>query len=177
MPEGAVWRGRTALRSIRRLIVLAAAAATLAPAAMLLTPDGTAAAQTGNPAAASDQRSPIVLSDDERAIILREMRGLLDNIGEILEASDAGDRARLAAAARRSGVNGPEADHIPKSLAPKLPLEFKKLGLATHRAFDQIAHDAEQSGDSQLTRRQLVTLMKNCSSCHATWRLTGEPAR
>ena len=136
-----------------------------------------AAAQGGDRTAVSDQRSPIVLTDDERAFIFREMRGLLESIGAILEASEAGDHARVAAAARSSGMNGPEAEHIPKSLGAKLPPEFKKLGLATHRAFDQIALDADQFRDSRTTRRQLVDVMRNCSACHATWRLTGEDKR
>ncbi len=176
MREPAARRGRMNW-SVGRIFGLAGIAAALAMAELHPAPGGTAAAQAQEPIVASDQRQPIALSDDERAFILLEMRGLLDGIREILEASETGDRARLAAAARRSGVNGPEADHIPKSLAPKLPPEFKKLGLATHRGFDQIAHDAEQSGDSQLTRRRLVELMKNCSACHATWRLTTEAGR
>ncbi len=128
-------------------------------------------------AAIADQRTVIVLSDDESAFIRREMRGLLESMREILDASSGGDRARLAAAARRAGLNGPEAEHIPKSLAPKLPPEFKKLGLATHRGFDQIALEVEQSGATDRASKQLVELMGNCLACHATWRLVGEGGR
>ena len=71
-------------------------------------------------------------------------------------------------------MNGPEATQIPKSLAPKLPPEFKKLGLETHRGFDQIAMDAEKMGAADLTLKQLTQLMGNCVACHATWRLTDE---
>jgi len=74
-------------------------------------------------------------------------------------------------AALRIGINGPEITHIPRSLAAKLPPEFKKLGLETHRGFDQIALDAEQIGAADLTMKQLAGLMGNCLACHATWRL------
>jgi hypothetical protein len=122
----------------------------------------------------ADQRTPIALSDHESAYIRREMRGLLETLREILDASTAGDRAHIVAAGRRAGTNDPETEHIPNSLASKLPPEFKKLGLATHRGFDQIALDADQFGAADLTSKQVVELMRNCVSCHAAWRLTGE---
>lgn len=162
-------------RTIRRFILFAAATAVLGAAAIYSAQERKATAQTSG--TISDQRSPVVVTEEEHAFILGEMRGLLESIADILEASEAGDRARVAASARRSGMNGPETKHIPKSLGAKLPPEFKKLGLATHRAFDQIALDADQFGDSQVTRRQLVDVMRNCTACHATWRLTREAGR
>jgi mono/diheme cytochrome c family protein len=124
----------------------------------------------------TDARQPIVLSDVERAFIRREMRGFLDSLREILDAAAAGDCARVIAAAERSGMHGPEADHIPKSLAPKLPIEFKQLGLATHRGFDQIAHEAEQSGTAAAAQR-VGALMGNCVACHTTWRVSSAGER
>lgn len=126
---------------------------------------------------AADPRTPVSLSDDEIDFIRREMRGLLDSVREIVDATAANDPKRLAAAARKAGMNGPEATHIPPTLAPKLPLEFKKLGLATHRGFDQIALDAEKFGATELTYRQLAELMNNCTACHGTWRIVGDARR
>lgn len=126
------------------------------------------------PAQASDDRAAISLSDDEVAFIRHEMRGLLASVRDILEASTEGDRARIIEAAKRAGMNGPEIDHIPKSLAPKLPMEFKKLGLATHRGFDQIAQDVQQNGALDAMPKQLGTLMNNCVGCHAAWRIVGQ---
>jgi cytochrome c556 len=74
-------------------------------------------------------------------------------------------------------MNGPEQDHIPKTLAVKLPLDFKKLGLATHRAFDKIAAEAEQRGNADSVPKQLGELMKNCVACHGTWRIVAEDSR
>ena len=124
-----------------------------------------------------DQRTPIVLSDDEINFIRREMRGLLESVREILDATSSNDPQRIVAAGRRAGMNGPEATHIPQTLAPKLPTEFKKLGLATHRAFDQIALDAEKIGATDRAYRQLADVMNNCTACHGTWRITGDLRR
>ncbi len=124
-----------------------------------------------------DTRAVITLSEVERAFIKREMRGLLESVRDMLLASSAGDRAGIAAAGRRAGMNGPEKDHIPPSLAPKLPPEFKKLGLGTHRAFDQIAVEAEQGGDSAAVPKRLGELMGNCIVCHSTWRVADEAKR
>ena len=124
-----------------------------------------------------DARMPVTLTDAERTFIRGEMRGFLGHVQEVLEASAAGDAARLAAAARQAGMNGPELDHIPKALAFKLPLEFKKLGLATHRAFDKIADEAEQRRSTDGVPKQLGELMKNCVACHGTWRIVAEDSR
>jgi hypothetical protein len=128
-------------------------------------------------ATVADQRSPISLSDAEIAFVRREMRGLLESVRDILDASANGDRAGVVAAARRAGLNDPEAEHIPPSLAPKLPLEFRKLGLTTYRAFDQIALDAERSGVIDAPPKALAEAMGNCVACHSTWRVVNEGPR
>jgi hypothetical protein len=126
--------------------------------------------------AVADQRGPIALSEAEIAFVRREMRGLLESVKDMLDASANADRAGVVAAARRAGLNGPEAEHIPPSLAPKLPLEFRKLGLATHRAFDQIALDAARSDVSSVPKA-LAEAMGNCIACHSTWRVVNEGPR
>jgi hypothetical protein len=166
--------------SMRLILLSAGSGASLLVSVIGLAqerPTGQPSEHRNGVAAIVDQRTAIMLSDDESAFVRREMRGLLESVRDILDASSAGDRARLAEAARRAGLNGPEAEHIPKSLAPKLPPEFKKLGLATHRGFDQIALDVEQSGATDRAPKQLVELMGNCLACHATWRLVGDGQR
>lgn len=159
---------------MRQIALLAVVATIAALSGFYLVQERNAAAQPNGQISVQDSRATIFLAEPESAFIRREMRGLLESIRDILEASQAGDHAQVAAAARRSGMNGPEATHIPKSLAPKLPPEFKKLGLETHRGFDQIAMDAEKMGAAELTLKQLTQLMGNCVACHATWRLTDE---
>jgi len=61
-----------------------------------------AAGPSAQPAAVADERTAIALSDQEGAFIRREMRGLLESVREIIDASAAGDRVRLAETARRA---------------------------------------------------------------------------
>lgn len=125
----------------------------------------------------NDDRSAIALSEPERAFIRREMRGFLASLQDILESSAADDPARVASAARRSGMNGPEKDHIPPTLASKLPKEFKQLGLATHRAFDGIADAAGRPGEPARALQQVGDVMRNCVACHSTWRIVADEKR
>ncbi len=166
--------------SLRPILLFSAAVLSLAwaTALMLGARDGNAQpSEQRSAAAVTDERTAILLSGEEAAFVRREMRGLLESVREVIDAAAAGDKERVAAAARRAGLNGPEAEHIPKTLAPKLPAEFKKLGLATHRGFDQIALDVERSGTTERVPKQVVEVMGNCLACHATWRLVGDDGR
>lgn len=125
----------------------------------------------------ADGRAAIALSAEEVTFIRKEMRGLLASVQEMLDAAAGGDRARLAAAAQRAGMNGPEKDHIPRTLAVKLPMEFKQLGLATHRAFDRVAADAPDRDLAAFAARRLGETMNNCTGCHATFRITVAPEK
>lgn len=119
----------------------------------------------------ADGRTAVALSDEETMFIRKEMRGLLESVRDMLGAAASGDRAKLAAAARRAGMNGPENDHIPLALAVKLPMEFKKLGLSTHRAFDAIAADVPERDLAAFVTQRLGDTMNNCTACHSTFRL------
>ncbi len=71
--------------------------------------------------------------------------------------------------ARKSGKAAQTG--MPGTLVGKLPLKFKKLGGDTHAKFDQLAMDADALGDRDHVLEQLSTLMKNCVTCHATYRI------
>lgn len=105
------------------------------------------------------------------------MRGLLESVQDMLDASAEGDRARFSAAARRAGMNGPEKDHIPVNLATKLPIEFKKLGLGTHRAFDKIAAEVPERDMATFAAKRLGEMMTNCTACHSTFRIKSAPEK
>lgn len=66
---------------------------------------------------------------------------------------------------------------VPAALVRKLPLNFKKLGFATHKKFDMLALDAAQMGDAEHALEQLAELMNNCTSCHTTYRLALQAER
>jgi len=127
----------------------------------------------GSVTPADDGRTAILLPDAERDLVLAEMRAFLQSVRTSLSAIGADDPEALATAARASGSAARNA--LPASLAGRLPAGFKKLGFDTHRAFDQLALDAEQLGDMSHSLQQLTTLMDNCVQCHAAYRIDRLP--
>lgn len=71
--------------------------------------------------------------------------------------------------ARKSGKAAQSA--VPGTLVGKLPMQFKQSGSDTHARFDQLALDAEEFGDGGHVLSQLATLLQNCVSCHAAYRI------
>ena len=127
----------------------------------------------GETVQASDGRLAIVLPEGERDLVLEEMRAFLSAVQGITNAVNNDNFEDAAAQARKVGRAAQRG--VPISLMKRLPLEFKKLGLGTHKAFDQLAMDAADLGDKAHTLEQLATLMQNCVACHAAYRI--DPAR
>ena len=130
---------------------------------------------SGETLIASDGRQSLMLEAGERDLVLTEMRMFLSAVQQITQAANEGDADAIAKAARIVGRAAQEA--VPGSLMKKLPLEFKKLGFDTHSKFDQLAMDAEQFGDTAVSMKQLSTLMQNCVSCHAGYRVDALPIK
>jgi cytochrome c556 len=123
----------------------------------------------GETVAASDGRSAILLVEGERDMVLSEMRAFLDTVQTIINAANKEDMETVIKSARSVGFAAQQA--VPASLMKKLPMSFKQLGMATHKAFDQLAIDAGDLGDKQQVMEQLGELMSNCVACHATYRI------
>ncbi|MEN8218813.1 MAG: hypothetical protein ABFS56_21055 [Pseudomonadota bacterium] len=118
---------------------------------------------------AADKRTVVIVTEAERAFILGEMRTKLAGIQQILQAGLNQDMPAIVAAAEPLGMKG--ANNAPRGLMSKLPLAFKKLGLSSHRAFDQIALDGKDLGDVEYSLGQLNDVLGNCVACHAAFRL------
>ncbi|MDH5361348.1 MAG: hypothetical protein OEX03_12320 [Gammaproteobacteria bacterium] len=123
----------------------------------------------------SDGRKAVVLNEAEKDLLLSEMRGFLISVQQITTAVSAEDMKKIADSSRAMGTGAAAA--VPATLMAKLPLEFKQLGLDTHKQFDMIALDAEQLGDPQHSLKQLGHLMQNCLACHATYQVQLEQAK
>ena len=121
---------------------------------------------------ASDGRVAIVLAEGERDLVLSEMREFLSAVQGIVSAANKGDSATVVQRAKAVGFAAQKG--VPVSLMKKLPLQFKKLGMGTHKAFDQLALDASDLGDKAQTLDQLAELMQNCVACHAAYRIDPE---
>ena len=121
-----------------------------------------------------DGRTAILLLPGERNLVLAEMRGFLESVQEIIEAVTENDMQAIAKSTHNVGMAN--AQGVPASLMGKLPLEFKKLGMATHQAFDDLGMEASDMGDGALVMKKLGKLLQNCTACHASYRLEAERA-
>ena len=124
--------------------------------------------QVGVPAAlaqaSADTRRMIELPAAEHEHVMHEMQQFLISIHGVMDASLRDDFKGAAAAARASGRSEPTG--IEKSIAPKLPPEFRKLAFDTHARFDQIAAQADK-GDRAQALKGVSELLGNCVACHA----------
>jgi len=126
----------------------------------------------GNTVASEDGRTAIVVTEGERQLLLAEMRGFLEAIQAITEAAGSDDMATIATVAR--SVGSASTNEVPVALMGKLPLEFKTLGFSTHSLFDELAMNAEDIGDASITMTSVGTLLQNCTSCHAGYKIIAE---
>ena len=113
------------------------------------------------------QREEILLSAEERETVLFRMRELLRSVSLILDGTQTGDFVQIAKAGRNAGLTG--GAHMPPSVQPKHPMAFRQLAQATHRTFDDIAAQAEQSRDSDQILRLLSANLQRCVACHAAY--------
>ena len=123
----------------------------------------------GSSTESTDGRIEILLNDNERNLVLAEMRAFLSSIQQINQGLSENNMELVTEHARKSGKAAQAG--MPGTLVGKLPLQFKKLGGDTHAKFDQLAMDADDLGDRNHALEQLSTLMKNCVACHATYRI------
>lgn len=120
-------------------------------------------------APATDGRAVLALTPDERAMILDEMRTFLDGVQKVTDALAREDMSAVAHAARSMGQK--LTHEVPPALRAKLPMEFRQMGSAVHREFDQIALDAESLKDVRYSLNQLSVTLQKCVSCHATYQI------
>jgi cytochrome c556 len=124
---------------------------------------------TGSAFAKEDTRNPIVLTEDERNLVLEEMRTFLDTVRSITVSLSKEDMKTLAESAIKVGMGS--SGEVPPALTAKLPQQFKMLAMQVHKGFDQLALDATDMGDKQQTLEQLGAILGNCVACHAIYRL------
>jgi len=117
----------------------------------------------------ADGRSAVLLSADERNLVLGEMRGLLETVQAIVQVSTKGDMETVSTVATAAGMAAAEAESA--ALLGKLPIEFMTLGMGTHKAFDDLADTAGQTDDPMVVLTELGAIMDKCTGCHAGYRL------
>ncbi|MDQ6988831.1 MAG: hypothetical protein Q9M19_03035 [Mariprofundaceae bacterium] len=118
---------------------------------------------------AEDERTVIMLNGHERAATLLEMRSLLEATQAVIEGLANDDMAQVAQAASDVGMQA--RGTMDMRLMAKLPIGFKKLGMGTHKAFDDIAAMAIAGVPAMDIQRKLADTMNNCIACHASYQM------
>lgn len=116
-----------------------------------------------------DGRITILFNDAERTFFLNEMRNFLIAVQQITDGIEKDSMTQIASAAKK--VGSADLGHVPAGIMAKLPLATKKMGLATHKAFDQIAMDAESLGDKDHSLSQLNKVLSTCTACHGIYKV------
>ena len=123
---------------------------------------------SGHTTPSPDGRLAVILADDEKDMILGEMRGMLQAVSEITRALAREHHSAIAAAAKVVGTSGTHG--VPPALLVKIPLEFKRNGLATHAGFDQIEAAARAGKPIREISAMLGDHLGLCTGCHAGYR-------
>jgi len=124
---------------------------------------------SGETEVAPDGRTTLLLEESERDFLLHEMRNFLIAVQQISEGIEKDDMKQIVSAAKKVGSG--DLAHVPAGLMAKLPLAAKQMGLSTHKAFDQMAMDAEQLGDKEHTFSQLNQILPTCTACHSIYKV------
>jgi len=124
---------------------------------------------SGSVEASADGRTSVILTKDERDLVLTEMRAFLVSVQGISQAITANDMVAVADLATKAGMAAEQ--NTPGALLQKLPLAMKKMGFGVRGQFDEIATTATDSKDTAVARDQLDNLMLTCIACHTTYRL------
>lgn len=127
----------------------------------------------GSTAPASDGRIAVMLRGPERDLVLTEMRGMLMAVRGISEGLAENRRADISQAARDGG--GSAMGGVPMSLMAKLPLEFKGMGMAMHKGFDELAAAAERGEATDKLLVRLAGQLNQCVGCHQGYRIDMTP--
>ncbi|AOP36287.1 hypothetical protein A0128_19890 [Leptospira tipperaryensis] len=126
----------------------------------------------GDTGVSRDGRTSIHLTEDEKLLVLGEMRGLLTSVNGILEGLSKNDSEKAAEAASNSGMGLVKSlENEEKKILLKLPLEFKRLGFGTHEQFDRIAVQIRQKQDLKIILGEMNDLTKKCVACHASYKI------
>ncbi|MBL0710060.1 MAG: hypothetical protein JJV99_03435 [Colwellia sp.] len=124
----------------------------------------------GSVESSEDNRIAVVLTHDERNLILGEMRQFLISVQAISQALTEEDIGKVVGLSAKAGMSA-EAD-TPGSIFRKIPLGMKMLGLDTRKKFDDMSAYAKNNQDIKALRVQLDTILSNCVACHEAYKLS-----
>ena len=118
-----------------------------------------------------DPRRPALRTQEQKTFILDQMRLFVASIQAIDEGLSEHDCAKVAAAARPRGLNAVRVLPKPPGLQESETPEWKAIGMATRRGFDEIADAADQGAPAEKILAVLGSTLKNCVACHQTFQI------
>ncbi|HYG88314.1 MAG TPA: hypothetical protein VD978_18880 [Azospirillum sp.] len=130
---------------------------------------GSAAARAAD---VNDGRMAVVLPPDIRVGFLEEMRGHMESLDDVISAVAAADFPKAAGTARTALGMGSG-----KGYGRHMPMEFRAMGMAMHRAALDFADVAAAmpatpgAGDWARAASALANLSSHCRGCHAAFRV------
>ena len=116
---------------------------------------------------APDGRQAIILKPQQRDLVLAEMRGFVESTRDITLALGSNDADLFQKAALKVGLKAQKG--VPLDLMKALPMPFKKLGMDTHKKFDELADSSKQGASNEQLLTEFSQLMNNCVACHAAY--------
>ena len=118
-----------------------------------------------------DNRTPILLSKEEKVVALFEMRTFVEALNGIFRSMANNDFTEAAKFARSSGMAVPQNIlGVHPEIIGKLPLGVKFMGMQTHRQFDQLAKILEKKESPEKIYQKLGEVTNNCVACHRAYR-------
>ena len=127
-----------------------------------------------NVAVSTDGRTVVLLTPDERDMVLSGMRRMLESVQAIVEGASGGELMAASLVATETGIKSVVKTNV--ALIGRVPVEFMALGMDTHRAFDTLAETAQGTDDPLVVLAELSEIMNRCTACHASYRLGIEGA-
>jgi len=119
-----------------------------------------------------NDRAALNLTPPEKAYVLDQMRRFVESIQSITAGFANGDRDQAMEAAAARGLKRNQNDSaFPPTLGAKLPQEWRQFGAAMRKGFDSLADGIAKDEDTNQSLGRLSELMKNCVSCHASYRI------
>jgi len=152
------------------VLTLLFSTATFAQDMMPMTSGSMAKPMMGKPmpGKVEDNREIVPLTKSEITIVDEEMRQMLASVQGITDGLALRDVHSVVEAASQSG--GTMMQELPSQIRMKFPEPFTQMGMATHKAFDQIAQETKNIKDPAPVLKLLSTATQNCVACHATYR-------
>ncbi len=113
----------------------------------------------------TDGRVVILLDAKERNYILKEMRGLLGHMQQLITAISNDDMDKVIKIS--TTLVEDSGGKTPTRIIAKMPLAFKQLSLSIHNDFKTLQENSIKNRDGKEALAQVSKIMTNCIACHS----------